>query len=921
MFHKPKWFNHLRKRSSDRTSIPTVPDDLWQGLVRLQHLLDIRTSEDFPAQFSAPFQSNIRTERFKVASRLLQQMISSLEGIEELVEQLSSSVYPLRLLKSRIEPLLDLGSGGPSMSDVPTRSFVVSRLREIHIELARFVAFLDEPVSEAILSFPSHSSALQYGSPVLEDLGIQCCKRNTRVDEIEYLQSWVLDSTASSMQAVTGAAGAGKTTVAYTLCQWMSESSISNVSCFCSPYGLGDNSGLDVVVSLSHQLACQWPAYRWALAQELKGRTEVFTMNYLEAVRRLILSPLMRSSHTLCERVIVVIDGLRLSEGKVTQPECSLLQALLEASMSVPIRIVCTARAGSDLYHWIKDDALRDSVTELCLDVVDGSILHVSMESDPETTRGNLPDSKTSTQELGELPIPTVESMNHTPADCSYGSDRHQLVAESSKHKSGDYSLRESEDALLLALDRCASEAGETNVNRIINILACASEPLDFAILRRMTGGLDRTLVSSLAPMVYLTASQSRKQAANSIIDYQPRKQELTGHTNSVWSVAYSPDGAYIASGSSDDTIRMWDAHIGQQVGHPLTGHTDSVRSVAYSPDGAYIASGSYDKTIRMWDAHTGQQVGHPLTGHTNWVRSVAYSPDGAYIASGSSDDTIRMWDAHTGQQVGHPLTGHTNPVWSVAYSPDGAYIASGSFDKTIRMWDAHTSQQVVHPLTGHTDWVWSVAYSPDGAYIASGSEDKTIRMWDAHTGQQVGHPLTGHTDSVRSVAYSPDGAYIASGSVDKTIRMWDAHTGQQVGHPLTGHTSPVLSVAYSPDGAYIASGSYDNTIRIWDFTSLNDRPLSIYVLTTDGTTEVCDVDTNGWVLDKHGDRLVHIPPRVRRRFLFHRSDDEVLALDLREVQLGDAWYENLKNYGQPDQPADYRAAGQDLISFSAPSE
>ncbi|QRV86997.1 hypothetical protein RhiJN_15015 [Ceratobasidium sp. AG-Ba] len=1004
--------------------------------------------------------------------------------------------------------------------------------------------FLDEHVSEAILSFPSHSSALQYSAPVLEDLGIQCCKRNTRVDEIEHLKNWVLDGTASGMQAVTGAAGAGKTTIAYTLCQWMSESSISYVSCFCSPYGLGENSGLDVVVSLAHQLACQWPAYRWALAQELKRRTEVFTIPYLEAVHRLILSPLMRFSHILRGRIVVMIDGLQISEG--SQPERSLLEALLEASMSVPIRVVCTARAGSDLYHWIKDDALRDSVTELRVDGVDGSILHVSMESDLETTCDNLPDSKTSNQELGESPIPTVESMNHTPADCSYGSDRHQLVAESSKHKSGDYNLRESENALLLALDPRASEAGETNVNRIINILACASEPLDFAILSRMTGGLDRTLVPSLAPMVYLTASQSRlglsrqaqlmlldqslsgrfhlddkrthsslthwcfdymrktrvgnlnvpsadtnhmgasekgknqaayvdgalvyacsnwvkhlrgaepseslwrhvseflsenlldwlelmsrkllllhscrmlrdlqqyisshrsfigdfselrvmihdacrfvgelitsgdrqgiseiytsglahwpqhrfiyqtysqkfhvlprvtvlaksetkskKQEENSITGYQPRKQQLTGHTNWVYSVAYSPDGAYIASGSSDNTIRMWDAHTSQQVGHPLTGHTQSVWSVAYSPDGAYIASGSKDKTIRMWDAHTGQHVGHPLTGHTDSVLSVAYSPDGAYIASGSSDTTIRMWDAHTGQQVGHPLTGHTDSVLSVAYSPDGAYIASGSSDNTIRMWDAHTGQQVGHPLTGHTDSVLSVAYSPDGAYIASGSSDKTIRMWDAHTGRQVGHPLTGHTSSVRSVAYSLDGAYLASGSKDNTIRMWDAHTGQQVGHPLTGHTWSVESVAYSPDGAYIASGSWDYTIRIWDFTSLNDWPLRIYgmffpddgfsfdfliiyvhtvcvVLTTDGATEVCDIDTNGWVLDKHGDRLVHIPPRVRRRFLFHRSDDEVLALDLRGVKLGDAWYENLKDYSQPDQAADHRAVTQD---------
>ncbi|KAG8714967.1 hypothetical protein FRC09_017063 [Ceratobasidium sp. 395] len=292
--------------------------------------------------------------------------------------------------------------------------------------------------------------------------------------------------------------------------------------------------------------------------------------------------------------------------------------------------------------------------------------------------------------------------------------------------------------------------------------------------------------------------------------------QHLPGHTGAVYSVVYSPDGVYIASGSSDNTIRIWDAHTGKPVGQLLTGHTSSVTSVAYSPDGAYIASGSSDRTIRIWDAHTGTPIGQPLTGHLGSVRSVAYSADGAYIVSGSYDDTIRIWDVRTGKPVSQPLTGHTQSVRSVAYSPGGAYIASGSVDKTIRIWDARTGKPVGQPLTGHTDWVWSVSYSPDGAYIASGSRDKTIRIWDARTGKPVGQPLTGHTDYVRSVAYSPDGAYIASCSDDKTIRIWNARTGKPVGQPLTGHTNWVRSVAYSPDGAYIVSGSDDRSVRIW---------------------------------------------------------------------------------------------------------
>ena len=155
------------------------------------------------------------------------------------------------------------------------------------------------------------------------------------------------------------------------------------------------------------------------------------------------------------------------------------------------------------------------------------------------------------------------------------------------------------------------------------------------------------------------------------------------------------------------------------------------MRSVAYSPDGRHITSGSDDRTIRIWDAETGTPVGNPLKEHTNWVLSVAYSPDGRYIISGSSDFTIRIWDAETSTVVGNPIEGHTGAVLSVAYSPDGRHIISGSDDRTIRIWHAETGTAVGNPLKGHAGAVSSVAYSPHRQRIASGSVDKTTRVWD----------------------------------------------------------------------------------------------------------------------------------------------------------------------------------------------
>ena len=165
----------------------------------------------------------------------------------------------------------------------------------------------------------------------------------------------------------------------------------------------------------------------------------------------------------------------------------------------------------------------------------------------------------------------------------------------------------------------------------------------------------------------------------------------LQGHTDSVFSVAFSLDGRYIVSGSTDQTIQVWDAQKGTPVGNPLQGHTDSVTSVAFSSDGRHIVSGSDDQTIRVWDVQAGCQVGSPLQGHTSWVSSVAFSPDGRHIVSGSGDQTIRVWVAQTGGQVGNPLQGHTSRVSSVSFSPDGRHIVSGSADQTIRVWDAQT--------------------------------------------------------------------------------------------------------------------------------------------------------------------------------------------------------------------------------------
>ncbi|GFP54349.1 vegetative incompatibility protein HET-E-1 [Trichoderma asperellum] len=192
--------------------------------------------------------------------------------------------------------------------------------------------------------------------------------------------------------------------------------------------------------------------------------------------------------------------------------------------------------------------------------------------------------------------------------------------------------------------------------------------------------------------------------------------------------------------------------------------------------NGRYVASGSDDGTIKIWDATTGTER-QTLKGHSSSVRAVAFSGNGRYIASGSDDKTIKIWDATTGTER-QTLRGHSSSVNSVAFSGDGCYITSGSDNKTIKIWDATTGTER-QTLRGHSSSVNSVAFSGDGRYIASGSDDKTIKIWDATTGTER-QTLKGHSDSVRAVAFSGDGRYIASGSDDKTIKIWDATTGTE---------------------------------------------------------------------------------------------------------------------------------------------
>ena len=348
-----------------------------------------------------------------------------------------------------------------------------------------------------------------------------------------------------------------------------------------------------------------------------------------------------------------------------------------------------------------------------------------------------------------------------------------------------------------------------------------------------------------------------------------------TGHLGSVTSVVFSPDGKIIASGSSDNTLRLWSAENGQEI-KSLTAHTNFVKSLAFSPDGKILASGSNDKTIKLWNVENGQEL-KTLSAHGDLVNSVIFSPDGKMLASGSSDKTIKLWNVVSGQEI-KSLIGHSSYISSVVFSPNGKILASGSWDSTINLWNIKSGQQIKSLATNHNGFfkldfvrlsldgkilaskgnetikLWSVEtgqllksfrsdfgrsieFSPDGKMLASGN-DKTIQLWSVETGQEI-KSLVGHDSFVSSVTFSPDGKTLASGSYG-IIKVWNVQTGEQI-KSLTGHNGSVNSIAFSPNRKFLLTGISDGTMKIWDINQ--NKPLATLISLDEKDWVVIDED------------------------------------------------------------------------------
>ncbi|MBE7385787.1 MAG: hypothetical protein F6J95_030900 [Leptolyngbya sp. SIO1E4] len=322
-----------------------------------------------------------------------------------------------------------------------------------------------------------------------------------------------------------------------------------------------------------------------------------------------------------------------------------------------------------------------------------------------------------------------------------------------------------------------------------------------------------------------------------------------------VW-LAFSADGQYLASAGFDHAVKVWHIETATCVA-TLQAHRGPVGAVVFTPDGSQLISSSHDGQIIFWET-TNWTCVQAIQADPGQVAAIALSPDGRTLLSGHELGQIELRDLSTGdRRVSHEH--HNAYIWAAVYPTTGNQVFSASHDQTIRAWNVETGE-CLFTLTGHQGEISGLACTPDGRILASACHDQTVRLWDAQTGKCL-NVLQGHQGIVWDVDISPDGEILTSVGFDRSVRLWEIKTGRPL-KTLQGSYKALWSVIFSPDGRTLISGGEDRRIWLWDFerrTYTHQWTAHTYEITAiaihpqgqilatgggDGTVKLWDLDT-----------------------------------------------------------------------------